>query len=105
MRIITILLGLLLAAVGPVTSISDIGTPSSNTNISTIVTSTITSTSGNSCVQFTIGPGTGCSWMCNYCATQLQTPNYYFTDGVCTYQEGGCVGNPISGKTYTCCSL
>ena len=59
----------------------------------------------NSCIQFTVGQGTGCSWMCNYCATQLQTTNYYFTDSVCTYQEGGCVGNPIAGKTYTCCSL
>jgi len=63
------------------------------------------STISNQCVQFTISSGTGCAWMCNYCANQLGTNNYYFTDGVCTYQEGqGCVGNPISGKTYTCCS-
>jgi hypothetical protein len=59
----------------------------------------------NQCVQFSVSSGTGCAWMCNYCATQLGTNNYYFTDGVCTYQEGqGCVGNPIAGKTYTCCS-
>ena len=60
----------------------------------------------NSCVQFTVSAGTGCAWMCNYCANQLGTNNYYFTDGVCSYQEGqGCVGNPISGNTYTCCSV
>ena len=60
----------------------------------------------NSCVSFTVGPGTGCSWMCNYCAQQLGTNNYYFTTGVCTYQpdQGGCVGNPQSGVQYTCCS-
>ena len=59
----------------------------------------------NGCVQFSVSSGTGCAWMCNYCAVQLGTNNYYFEDGVCTYQEGqGCVGNPIAGKMYTCCS-
>ncbi len=59
----------------------------------------------NQCVQFTVSSGTGCAWMCNYCANQLGTNNYYFTDGVCSYQEGqGCVGNPIAGKQYTCCA-
>ena len=58
----------------------------------------------NSCIQFSVSAGTGCAWMCNYCANQLGTFNYYFPDGVCTYQTGGCVGNPIVGKTYTCCS-
>ena len=59
----------------------------------------------NQCVQFSVSGGTGCAWMCNYCAGALGTNNYYFTDGVCTYQEGtGCVGNPIAGKTYTCCA-
>lgn len=58
----------------------------------------------NNCVQFTVGSGTGCDWMCNYCANQLGTFNYYFTDGVCTYQTGGCVGNPVAGKVYSCCS-
>ena len=58
----------------------------------------------NNCIQFTVGPGTGCDWMCTYCSNQLGTFNYYFTDGVCQYQTGGCVGNPIAGKTYTCCS-
>jgi hypothetical protein len=62
--------------------------------------------SSNSCLQFSVGSGTGCAWMCNYCASQLGTNNYYFTDGVCTYQSGkGCVGNPIAGKTYSCCSV
>jgi hypothetical protein len=60
----------------------------------------------NNCVQFTVSSGTGCAWMCNYCASQLGTNNYYFTDNVCTYQQGqGCVGNPIAGKSYTCCSV
>ena len=56
------------------------------------------------CVSFNVSPGTGCAWMCNYCQDQLGTTNYYFTDGVCTYQEGGCQGNPMAGVTYTCCS-
>jgi hypothetical protein len=60
--------------------------------------------SANNCVSFTIGPDTGCSWMCNYCAQQLGTNNYYFEDGVCQYQTGGCVGNPQTGVKYTCCS-
>lgn len=56
------------------------------------------------CVSFSVGQGTGCSWMCEYCQNQLGTSNYYFTDGVCTYQEGGCTGSPQVGVTYTCCS-
>ena len=59
----------------------------------------------NNCVSFSVSSGTGCAWMCNYCANQLGTFNYYFPDGVCTYQTGGCVGNPIAGKTYSCCSV
>lgn len=56
------------------------------------------------CVTFTVSSGTGCAWMCQYCASQLGTNNYYFTDGVCKYQEGqGCVGNPLAGVSYTCC--
>jgi hypothetical protein len=59
----------------------------------------------NGCIQFSVSPGTGCDWMCNYCATQLGTNNYYFTDSVCVYQQGqGCIGSPVAGKTYTCCS-
>ena len=60
--------------------------------------------SGNGCISFTIGQGTGCDWMCNYCSNMLGTNNYYFADSVCTYQKGGCVGNPIAGKQYTCCA-
>ena len=60
----------------------------------------------NQCVSFTVGSGTGCEWMCNYCATTLGTSNYYFTDNVCSYESGvGCVGQPIAGKQYTCCSM
>jgi len=47
--------------------------------------------------------------MCNYCANQLGTGNYYFTDNVCTCMtsmyQSGCVGNPIAGKSYTCCAI
>ena len=57
----------------------------------------------NQCVTFTVGSGTGCAWMCGYCAAALG-PNYYFADGVCTYSAGGCVGSPVAGKSYTCCS-
>jgi hypothetical protein len=55
------------------------------------------------CTSFQLAPGTGCDWMCNYCALHVGA-NYYFTDGVCTYQSGGCVGAPLVNKTYTCCS-
>lgn len=58
----------------------------------------------DSCVTFSVTGGTGCAWMCNYCANKLGTNNYYFTDGVCTYESGGCVGNPVAGVKYTCCS-
>jgi len=61
--------------------------------------------SPNGCVSFSLAAGTGCAWMCNYCANQLGTNNYYFTTPVCTYETGGCVGNPIAGTSYTCCSL
>ena len=57
------------------------------------------------CVTFTVSQGTGCAWMCNYCASKLGTSNYYFTDNVCKYVEGtGCVGTPYAGVSYTCCS-
>jgi hypothetical protein len=62
----------------------------------------------NGCITFTLGQGTGCEWMCNYCATNLGTNNYYFTGNppVCTYQSStnGCVGSPVSGQSYTCCA-
>ena len=70
------------------------------------VESTGSVTSSNSCVTFSVSSGTGCAWMCNYCATQLGTNNYYFTNGICTYQQGvGCVGNPQAGVQYSCCSV
>jgi len=58
----------------------------------------------NGCVTFSVAAGTGCAWMCEYCANQLGTNNYYFTTPVCAYQTGGCMGNPIAGVSYTCCS-
>ena len=67
--------------------------------------SLVSSTGPNSCVSFSVGSGTGCAWMCSYCAQQLGTNNYYFTNGVCSYQSGqGCVGNPSAGVQYTCCA-
>jgi hypothetical protein len=71
--------------------------PNTCTKINTIPT--------NNCIQFTVNSGTGCNWMCNYCSNILGTSNYYFLDSICTYQQGGCVGNPIAGNIYTCCSL
>ena len=57
------------------------------------------------CYSFTVGQGTGCQYLCQLCSNQLGTDNYYFTDSVCTYESGiGCVGNPLAGKQYTCCS-
>ena len=58
----------------------------------------------NNCVSFQVSAGTGCQWMCNYCANTLGTTNYYFTDGVCKYETGGCVGSPQVGVLYTCCA-
>lgn len=58
----------------------------------------------NNCISFSVGSGTGCAWMCQYCENNLGTTNYYFTNGVCTYETGGCVGNPQVGVVYTCCS-
>lgn len=58
----------------------------------------------DNCISFTVGEGTGCLWMCEYCQNNLDTTNYYFTDGVCKYEENGCVGNPQAGVTYTCCA-
>jgi len=62
-------------------------------------------TTNSNCISFSVGSGTGCQWMCSYCANSLGTNNYYFTDNVCSYESGGCVGNPQAGKTYTCCSV
>jgi hypothetical protein len=72
----------------------------------TSATNRTCNTPSNNCIQFSVSSGTGCAWMCNYCANQLGTNNYYFPDGVCSYQQGqGCVGNPIIGKTYSCCAV
>lgn len=58
------------------------------------------------CITFTVAQGTGCAWMCDFCANQLRTDSFYFTDGVCVYKpnEGGCVGSPFAGVSYTCCA-
>lgn len=72
--------------------------------LSTLVNGEYSKDSPNNCITFSVGPGTGCAWMCNYCATELGTNNYYFTDGVCSYAPGGCVGSPQVGVDYTCCS-
>jgi hypothetical protein len=67
--------------------------------------SLVSSRGPSPCVTFSVGAGTGCAWMCSYCAQQLGTNNYYFTDGVCKYQTGGCAGSPQSGVQYTCCAV
>jgi hypothetical protein len=58
----------------------------------------------NGCISFSVSTGTGCAWMCNYCANSLGTTNYYFTTGVCKYETSGCQGNPQAGVQYTCCA-
>ncbi len=73
------------------------------TQVPATLTPLYTTAVENGCVSFSVSAGTGCAWMCNYCANQLG-PNYYFTNQVCTYQGTGCVGNPQAGVTYTCCS-
>jgi hypothetical protein len=55
------------------------------------------------CITFQLAPGTGCQWMCNYCAINVG-PNYYFTTDVCKYQTSGCVGSPQANVSYTCCA-
>ena len=59
----------------------------------------------NYCLTFTIGEDTGCNWMCDYCAQNLGTNNFYFTDWICTNNNGMCTGNPSAWEEYTCCSL
>lgn len=63
------------------------------------------STHTSPCITFTVGAGTGCAWMCQYCASSLGTNNYYFTTPVCAYATGGCIGSPQAGVPYTCCAL
>ena len=55
------------------------------------------------CIQFKVIPGTSCTWMRNYCYSKLYTKNFYFQDGVCTYQEGkDCDGKHVFGESYIC---
>ena len=61
------------------------------------------STMLTNCVTFSVAAGTGCQWMCQYCAEKLGTASYYFTDNVCHYGTSGCEGNPMAGVNYTCC--
>ena len=57
------------------------------------------------CVSFSVSHGTTCNDMCKFCEKNLGQKWFYFTDNVCTYQQGiGCVGNPLAGVSYTCCS-
>ena len=62
-----------------------------------------TTVSANTCTTFEVAAGTGCAWMCSYCAAKVG-PIYYFTTDVCTYGPGGCTGNPQAGAEYTCCA-
>ncbi len=59
-------------------------------------------TATRACETFQVAPGTGCAWMCEYCASKVG-PDFYFTVPVCTYAEGGCVGVPQPSTMYTCC--
>lgn len=56
------------------------------------------------CITYTIGEGTGCQFMCDYCTENLGTTDFYFTDWVCQNKNGMCTGDPIAWETYTCCT-
>tara|TARA_B100001093_G_C26778109_1_gene993320 strand:+ start:1098 stop:1322 length:225 start_codon:yes stop_codon:yes gene_type:complete len=56
------------------------------------------------CISFTIGENTGCQFMCDYCAENLGTNNFYFTDWICKNRNGICTGTPSAFEEYTCCS-
>ncbi len=60
--------------------------------------------SNEDCITFTIGEDTGCQYMCDYCAENLGTTNFYFTDWICKNMNGMCTGEPTSWETYTCCT-
>ena len=42
--------------------------------------------------------------MCDYCAENLGTNNFYFTDWICKNRNGICTGSPMSYEEYTCCT-
>ena len=42
--------------------------------------------------------------MCDYCAENLGTTDFYFTDWICTNKNGVCTGEPMPWETYTCCT-
>ena len=56
------------------------------------------------CITFTIGEDTGCQYMCDYCAENLGTNDFYFTDWICKNKNGMCSGDPTPWETYTCCT-
>ena len=56
------------------------------------------------CITYTIGEGTGCQFMCDYCAENLGTTNFYFTDWICQNKNGMRSGTPTAWETYTCCT-
>lgn len=56
------------------------------------------------CITFTIGEDTGCQYMCDYCAENLGTTDFYFTDWICKNKNGMCSGDPMPWETYTCCT-
>lgn len=60
--------------------------------------------SNDHCITFTIGEETGCQYMCDYCAENLGTTNFYFTDWICKNKNGMCSGDPTPWETYTCCT-
>ena len=60
--------------------------------------------SNDHCITFSIGDGPGCQYMCDYCAENLGTIDFYFTDWICTNKNGVCTGEPMPWETYTCCT-
>ena len=60
----------------------------------------------NNCVTFTIGHTITCPMMCRFCSNTLRQLHFYFTDNVCMNRgDVRCVGYPVPGMNYTCCSI
>lgn len=75
-----------------------------NSIVGIILNKSVVKKSHGDCITFTIGDDTGCQFMCDYCAENLGTNNFYFTDWICKNRNGMCTGSPTPWETYTCCT-
>ncbi len=75
-----------------------------NSIVGIIFNKSVVKKSHGDCITFTIGEDTGCQFMCDYCAENLGTNNFYFTDWICKNRNGICTGSPMAYEEYTCCT-